>query len=111
MRMKEEELWKSKVLPLVDSGKVMIREFTVRWANLMEERMLGGASVADVATQASSDADQDGLSAHAHAMAVGLLHVFWELGEELRQWHNLKVASSRDEALRANPGQHANSQI
>ena len=64
-------------------------DFAERWANLMEERMAGGGNVADVAKQASHDADTDGITGFMYGCAVSTLSETWKFGEELRRWHNL----------------------
>lgn len=59
------------------------------WADLMESRMIDGASVADVAKKASHDADTNGITGYMYGAAVAMLADVWKHGEELRKWHNI----------------------
>lgn len=60
------------------------------WANLMERRMKNGEKIADIAGPTSREADTDGITGFMYGCAVQALAHFWEHGEALRLWHNLK---------------------
>lgn len=64
--------------------------YAERWANLMENYMVVGMTVKDVAEVASHDADVDGITGFMHSMAAKILVYTWAHGEELRQWFNLR---------------------
>jgi len=65
--------------------------YAARWAHLMEQRMAEGQSLADVAKQASHDADHERISGFMYGAAVSILAHAWAHGEELRRWHNLET--------------------
>ena len=75
-------------------------EFAIRWANLMEELILQGKSISDVAKQTSRDADTEGITGFMYGAAVSILATYWEHGEELRKWHNLdcQIGSAGEKA-------------
>lgn len=61
------------------------------WANMMEARMASGEKIADIAEPTSRDADTDGITGFMYGCAVQALAHFWEHGDELRRWHNIKT--------------------
>lgn len=71
------------------------------WANLMEARMGKGEKIADMANDTSHEADTDGITGFMYGAAVSALSHFWEHGEALRLWHNLKT-QIKDEGEKAN---------
>lgn len=62
--------------------------FLESWADLMEERILNGEKICDMAEQTSNDADTEGITGFMYGCAVNILAQVWEHGEELRRWHN-----------------------
>jgi hypothetical protein len=67
-------------------------DYSIAWADMMEEQMSKGAKLMDIAEKTSHDADpkgRGGITGFQYGCAVGGLAEFWEHGEELRQWHNL----------------------
>lgn len=62
--------------------------FLESWADLMEERILNGEKICDMAEQTSKDADTEGITGFMYGCAVSILAQVWEHGEELRRWHN-----------------------
>ena len=101
MQLKDAPRWeKNKEMNTDPYGSGVVR-YAERWANLMEERVVGEVTVADVARQASHDADTEGITGFMYGCAVSILSVVWELGEELRVWHNLDT-QIQDEGERAN---------
>ena len=64
--------------------------YAERWARLMQARMSEGKLIAEVAEQASHDADVEGITGFMYGVAVSILAAVWEHGEALRLWHNLK---------------------
>lgn len=67
----------------------------------MEARMVNGEKIADMADTTSHEADTDGITGFMYGCAVKALAYFWEHGEELRIWHNLKT-QIKDEGVKAN---------
>jgi len=66
-------------------------DYTERWALLMEAAVSGGAKLEDIADPTSSTADTEGITGFMYGCAVGALASFWEFGEQLRRWHNIKT--------------------
>jgi hypothetical protein len=81
-------------------GSGVIR-FEERWAKLMEQAIASGEKLEDVADAMSHEADTEGITGFMFGCAVQGLAFFWEHGEALRRWHNLKVQIG-DEGERAN---------
>jgi hypothetical protein len=101
MKIVDQVLWQKCLDNNTDPYGSAINEYAERWANLMEERMTGGATVADVAEKASHDADTEGVTGFMHGAAVATLAKVWEHGEALRRWHN-SATQIGDEGDRAN---------
>lgn len=70
-------------------GRVV--SYSEDWANLMEARMANGEKIAQCAEPTSREADTDGITGFMYGRAVNGLAHFWEHGEALRLWHNLKT--------------------
>ena len=101
MKIKDTDIWnKIKKNNTDPYGGGCVR-YAEAWADLMEERMADGGSVADVAKQASHDADTQGITGFMYGAAVSILSAVWEHGEELRKWHNLDTQIG-DEGKEAN---------
>ena len=81
-------------------GKATV-DFARTWAELMETEIAKGHSVAEIAKDASLNADTEGISGFMYGYAVSILSQVWEYGEELRVWHNLDVQLG-NEGERAN---------
>ena len=62
--------------------------FTIRWANLMEEEVAKGKKVFEIADSTSHKADTEGITGFMYNYAVKLLSECWLYGEDLRKWHN-----------------------
>lgn len=71
------------------------------WADLIEKAMADGAKLEDVAEKLSHDADTEGITGFMYGMAVNILSMAWEHGEQLRIWHNLSTQIG-NEGERAN---------
>lgn len=79
--------------------------FAEDWAALMEARMAGGELLPAIAKPSSHKADTYGLTGFMYGCAVSLLTVYWEHGEDLRQWHNLATQiGTEGEAANAKEG-------
>lgn len=89
MIIKDQDAWNEWVENNTDPYGRGVITYAERWANLMEERMAGGAPLTEVAQQASHDADTEGITGFMYGAAVSVLTTSWEHGEELRRWHNL----------------------
>ena len=99
-----ERDWRLSVGANPDSYGGEVMRFAASWAYLMEQRLAADAAltVADVAKQASRDADNNGgITGFMYGCAVGILAHVWARGEELRRWHNLDT-QLQDEGERAN---------
>lgn len=66
-------------------------DYGEKWAALMEAALDAGAKLEDIADPASTTADTDGITGFMYGCAVKALSHFWEHGEQLRRWHNLKT--------------------
>lgn len=71
-------------------GKAVV-DYSEAWANLMEQRLTDGATIQEMATDTSHEADTDGITGFMYGCAVLGLSKYWIHGEELRKWHNLKT--------------------
>lgn len=84
-----------------DPYSARVVSYSEDWANLMESEMAAGKSIREVARSTSHAADTDGITGFMYGAAVAGLAYFWEHGEELRVWHNLRT-QIRDEGDEAN---------
>lgn len=97
----KQELWDQWVKNNDDDYGAACVRYAENWANLMEERMTEGVTVAEVADKASHDADTEGITGFMYGYAVKMLAGCWEHGEDLRRWHNKDVQIG-DEGDKAN---------
>ena len=74
-----------------DPYSAAVVQYTERWASLMESALASGEKLEDVAAKLSHQADTDGITGFMYGCAVSALAHFWEHGEDLRRWHNLKT--------------------
>lgn len=65
--------------------------YAEQWANLMEEKIINGEKLENIANQSSHDADTEGISGYMYGAAVFVLSECWEYGEQLRRWSNLDL--------------------
>lgn len=74
--------------------------YSERWAELMEARIERGEKIKDFAEPTSTEADTEGITGFMYGCAVQALAEFWEHGEALRLWHNVKtqIGTEGDEA-------------
>ena len=94
----EYQSYKDKNSDPYGSGVVRFGE---KWADLMELKLKEGLSVEAIAQDTSHEADSEGITGFMYGCAVQSLAHFWEHGEELRRWHNLKT-QLREEGEEAN---------
>lgn len=88
--LKDPEFWAQSKAKNQDAYGGAVLNYAFVWAMLMDVRMRRqNATVADVAKQASHDADTEGITGFMYGCAVSILSACWEHGEELRRWHNL----------------------
>lgn len=59
-----------------------------KWAELMEEKIVAGNKLKEIADKASHEADTEGITGFMYGCAVSTLAHFWVHGEELKKWHN-----------------------
>jgi hypothetical protein len=69
-------------------GRAVYR-YASEWATRMEAEIAKGKTVAEVAKDASRDADDEGITGFMYGCAVSILAHAWKWGEDLRRWHNL----------------------
>lgn len=100
-KLRDGETWARGISNNQDPYGYACYRYAAAWAALMEQRMASGQSLADVAKQASHDADSEGITGFMYGCAVAILAKCWEHGEELRRWHNLDT-QIKDEGERAN---------
>ena len=101
MELRDKRRWRDFVAENeIGYGSSVIR-FATRWANLMEERLGEGKTVAEVAEPTSHEANTDGITRYVYGCAVAILAEVWQHGEELRNWHNIKH-QMHDEGSKAN---------
>lgn len=74
-----------------DAYSARVISYGEDWAALMEARIEKGEKIEDMADATSSEADTDGITGFMYGAAVAALSHFWEHGEILRAWHNLKT--------------------
>lgn len=89
MILKDKTFWEDTIANNQDPYGQGTYKFAERWADLMEKRIAAGAKLADVAKDASHQADTEGITGFMYGCAVGILSKVWEHGEDLRKWHNL----------------------
>jgi hypothetical protein len=70
-------------------GSAVFR-YAERWADTMEEKIVNGEKIEDIAKELSFKADTEGITGFMYGCAVNILSQCWEYGEELRKWHNKK---------------------
>ena len=94
----ETEYEKYKAINKEDAYSARVVSYGEDWANLMEkdigEQTNSNAiehTIRSVAESTSREADTDGLTGFMYGAAVSALAHFWEHGEVLRRWHNLKT--------------------
>lgn len=81
------ENWKAKNDDEYGAG---VFRYVERWADMMEERISNGATVAEAAEATEHEADTEGITGFMYGCAVSILAKCWVHGDELRRWHNLK---------------------
>jgi hypothetical protein len=84
----EAEYAKYKSINAADGYSKAVVDFGEQWADLMEVGLAAGKTVAQIAQEASSQADTDGITGFMYGAAVSALSHFWEHGDALRAWHN-----------------------
>lgn len=95
IQLANPERWEELVKSNTDSYGAGIMKYARLWGKLMQRRMAEtGLSVAEVAEQASYDADIMGMSGFGYGCAVQALVECWSHGEELRRWHNAQYGHS-----------------
>ncbi len=66
-----------------------IMRYAVAWATTIEEQILEGKQLRDIAKQTSRDVDDEGITGFMYGCVISILAFAWGYGEELRRWHNL----------------------
>lgn len=94
--IKDQELWKK----CLDNNEhsaygTEINRFSAAWAHIMEEKMLDGQKLEDIAKESEQEADTEGITGFMYGAGV------WEHGEGLRRWHNVRI-QIHDEGEKAN---------
>jgi hypothetical protein len=104
MKIKNGKVRAYKRYVKINSGhpySVAVVTYSERWADLMEKEIAAGNALEKIAAQTSHKADTEGITGFMYGCAVSALAKFWEHGEPLRRWHNLKT-QIRDEGEKAN---------
>lgn len=91
MEFKDKAKWEEMVRINKDPYSSCCVRYAERWAELMEQKMVEGSKLDDIADAASHEADTEGITGFMYGCAVGMLSDGWKYGEELRRWHNLKT--------------------
>lgn len=91
MMLRDEKGWKKAVAANKDSYGGGVISYAERWARLMEGRMANGDTLEACAEEASSLADNEGITGFMYGCAVSILSQVWIHGDQLRRWHNLKT--------------------
>lgn len=68
----------------------MVILYAERWAEMMEQEMKNGMTVAEAAGKTRDMADTLNITGYMFGFALNVLGDFWEYGEELRQWYDQK---------------------
>lgn len=92
----KQDDWYKSVANNQDPYGFGVMEFSAKWANLMEERMVDGSTVADVAENAEREADTDRITGFMYGCAVATLATVWVPGQALRRWSNLKIQIGKE---------------
>jgi len=97
----QETLQKAKGPPT--DYEAMIARHALRWAELMEARMVEGRNPAEViaaeAKALSHEADTEGITGAQYGYSILVLIRIWEHGETRRTWHN-RYMQFHDEGIR-----------
>src|SRR5271169_5761222 len=101
MTFKDEAGWNESVRVNQDPYGSCVMRYTENWANLMEQHIKEGKTVAECAKSDSHTADTEGITGFMYGCAVSILSQVWTYGEELRLWHNLGTQIGK-EGERAN---------
>ena len=103
MTFRDKDAWEKTVAANKDGYGGGVISFAERWARLMEGRMANGDTLEACAEEASSLADNEGITGFMYGCAVSILSKVWIHGEQLRRWHNLKTQIG-NEGEKANAG-------
>ena len=76
-------------------GSAIFR-YAERWADMMEEKIVNGERIEDVAEKLSFKANEECITGFMYGCAVTILSECWIYGEELRTWHNKKYNYNGD---------------
>lgn len=101
MQLRDKDLWNKCVENNQDDYGSATINYAERWANLMEDAIMAGETVASCAEAAGHEADTEGITGFMYGAAVSTLSGVWVHGEELRKWHNLDTQLG-DEGEKAN---------
>lgn len=66
----------------------MIIQYAERWAEMMEQEIENGMTVAEAAGRTREIADTVDITGYMFGFALNVLDEFWEHGEELRTWYD-----------------------
>ena len=89
MEFKDKDRWEKGLAKNTDPYGRACFDYAEAWANLMEENMQAGKTIAECAKETSHEADTDGITGYMYGCAVNILSGVWTHDEELRTWHNL----------------------
>lgn len=106
MKLKDaeaEEKWAESVRVNDDPYGSGVIRFTERWADLMEQKLAEGKTVAEIYEATSHEADTEGITGFMYGVAVSMLSQLWEHGAELRVAHNAEYGVGPEVQGTVNP--------
>lgn len=85
--LKDPEIWKR----FVEKYDSQVIRYAINWAHIMEEKIISGAKLEDIAQASSQEADVEGITSFMYRAAISFLSNGWKYGEQLRCWYNLSI--------------------
>ncbi len=96
MKVKDIQTYKKWKANNTDPYGSTVFRYAERWADMMEERIVNGERIEDIAEKLSFKANDECITGFMYGCAVSILSQCWEYGEQLRKWHNKKYNYSGD---------------
>lgn len=101
IELSDVDAWEAWKAANADGYGAAVMTYAERWARLMQADLADGQTLADVAGDASHNADLEGITGFMYGCAVSMLSKCWKHGEDLRRWHNI-VTQIGNEGEQAN---------
>lgn len=93
--------WENERMLTRDPQWERVRQYSERWARLMQLEMLQGRSIAQVAQRCAKEADIEAISSLELKSAANILWMYWRHGEELCRWYDSEHRRSARAAIGA----------